>query len=153
MSKNAPKVLLLNGPNLNLLGKREPDTYGKETLTSIEQSLQLEATALGISLEAFQSNHEGELVDRIHQAKTDNIEAIVFNPGAFTHTSVAIRDALLGVSIPFIEVHISNTHAREDFRHHSYLSDIAAGVITGLGTEGYSLALQACKKLINIPQS
>ena len=137
-----PRVLLLNGPNLNLLGSREPEIYGHTTLGDVEASLAREARALGLSLDSFQSNHEGELVERIHAAR-EQTDYILINPGAFTHTSVALRDALLGVDIPFIEVHLSNTHKREHFRQHSYLSDVAAGVIMGLGTQGYSLALQA----------
>ena len=136
-------LLLLNGPNLNLLGSREPDVYGRTTLVDIESELGETAARLGHTLHCLQSNHEGELVERIHRAPADNIRFILINPGAFTHTSVALRDALLGVAIPFIEVHLSNIHAREDFRHHSYLSDIAAGVILGLGVDSYRLALQA----------
>jgi 3-dehydroquinate dehydratase-2 len=137
------KLLLLNGPNLNLLGSREPAVYGAQTLAQIEAELAAEAQRLGHELACFQSNHEGALVDRIHQARQDGTGFVLFNPGAYTHTSVALRDALLGVGIPFIEVHLSNVHARESFRHHSYLSDIAAGVIVGLGPLGYRLALQA----------
>lgn len=137
------KLLLLNGPNLNLLGSREPAVYGSATLAQIEADLTSQANALGIELECFQSNHEGVLVDRIHQARADGVEFILINPGALTHTSVALRDALLGVALPFIEIHLSNVHAREPFRHHSYLSDIAVGVIVGLGPIGYRLALQA----------
>ncbi len=136
-----PAILVLNGPNLNLLGKREPGLYGSDTLDAINKRLQTQAENAGSSLECFQSNHEGALVDRIHQASQDGTRFIVINPAAFTHTSVALRDALLGVSIPFIEVHLSNVHAREAFRQHSYLSDKAVGVITGLGALGYELAL------------
>lgn len=136
-------LLLLNGPNLNLLGSREPDVYGRTTLTDIEAELGETAGKLGHTLHCLQSNHEGELVERIHRAPADGIRFILINPGAFTHTSVALRDALLGVGIPFIEVHLSNVHAREDFRHRSYLSDIAAGIILGLGVDSYRLALQA----------
>ena len=136
-------LLLLNGPNLNLLGTREPEVYGSATLADIETQLTREAQALGHQLSVFQSNHEGALVDRIHQARDEKVSFILINPGAFTHTSIALRDALLGVTIPFIEVHLSNVHARESFRHHSYLSDVAVGVILGLGAQGYSLALQA----------
>lgn len=136
------RVLLLNGPNLNLLGTREPEVYGQTTLNDIEAELGREAQKLGLSLDCFQSNHEGELVDRVHAAR-DQADFILINPGAFTHTSVALRDALLGVGIPFIEVHLSNTHQREEFRQHSYFSDVAKGVIIGLGAQGYSLALQA----------
>ena len=137
------RLLLLNGPNLNLLGSREPQVYGAQTLAQIEQQMTAEAAALGHDLLCFQSNHEGALVDRIHQARVDNIAFVIFNPGAYTHTSIALRDALLGTGIPFIEVHLSNVFARETFRHHSYLSDVAAGVIVGLGPLGYRLALQA----------
>lgn len=134
------KVLLLNGPNLNLLGKREPEIYGAQTLTQIETELQTLASAQNVSMECFQSNSEGDLVDRIHQAMAD-VDFIIINPAAYTHTSVAIRDALLGVAIPFIEVHLSNVHARESFRHKSFLSDVAVGVICGLGVDGYQYAL------------
>jgi 3-dehydroquinate dehydratase-2 len=136
-------LLLLNGPNLNLLGTREPQVYGSQTLAQIEAQLAAEAQALGHELLCFQSNHEGALIDRIQQARGEGIGFIVFNPGAYTHTSIALRDALLGVQIPFIEIHLSNVFARESFRHHSYLSDVAAGVIVGLGPLGYRLALQA----------
>ena len=137
------KLLLINGPNLNLLGTREPEVYGRTTLADIEATLQREAGALGASLVAFQSNHEGALVDRVQAARHDDTQAIVINPAAYTHTSVALRDALLGVKLPFIELHLSNTFAREKFRHHSYFSDIAVGCIVGLGALGYELAIQA----------
>ena len=137
------RLLLLNGPNLNLLGSREPAIYGAQTLPQIEAALAAEAQRLGHELACFQSNHEGALVDRVQQARTDGTGFILLNPGAYTHSSIALRDALLGVGIPFIEIHLSNVHARESFRHHSYLSDIAAGVIVGLGPLGYRLALQA----------
>jgi 3-dehydroquinate dehydratase-2 len=137
------KILLLNGPNLNLLGTREPAIYGAATLADVEAMCAREGEALGLEVDAFQSNHEGQLIDRIHAARGEGVRFIVINPGGFTHTSVALRDALAGVAIPFIEVHISNVHRREDFRHHSYLSGIAEGVIVGLGTIGYRLALQA----------
>lgn len=137
------KILVINGPNLNLLGHREPDHYGNLTLQSIIQSLTEEAASLGHQLEHFQSNAEAELINRIHQAKEENVKFIIINPAAYTHTSVAIRDALSGVNIPFIEVHLSNVHAREAFRKESYFSDIAVGVITGLGARGYHYALQA----------
>ncbi len=137
------KILLLNGPNLNLLGTREPGHYGNDTLAAIVQRLEKEAKAAGHQLDHLQSNAEFELINRIHQAREDGTQFIVINPAAFTHTSVALRDALLGVKIPFIEIHLSNTHAREAFRHHSYFSDIAKGIIIGLGAQGYSLALQA----------
>ncbi|EFE96381.1 type II 3-dehydroquinate dehydratase [Serratia odorifera] len=135
-------ILLLNGPNLNLLGTREPDKYGSMTLTEIVNGLENQALALDITLSHLQSNAEHALIDRIHQAR-GNTDFILINPAAFTHTSVALRDALLAVQIPFIEIHLSNVHAREPFRHHSYLSDIAVGVICGLGADGYSFALQA----------
>jgi len=135
-------ILLLNGPNLNLLGTREPEKYGSTTLTEIVNGLENQASALDITLSHLQSNAEHALIDRIHQAR-GNTDFILINPAAFTHTSVALRDALLAVQIPFIEIHLSNVHAREPFRHHSYLSDIAVGVICGLGADGYTFALQA----------
>jgi 3-dehydroquinate dehydratase-2 len=138
MAKN---ILLINGPNLNLLGTREPDVYGSETLNDIEQAAMAQAKAAGATLQCFQSNHEGALIDRIQAARQQAVEAIVINPGGLTHTSVALRDALAGVAIPFIEVHISNVHRREAFRHHSFLSEIAVGVICGLGSEGYRAAI------------
>ena len=134
-------LLLLNGPNLNLLGQREPGLYGADTLAAIEQRLSAEASDLGVALTCFQSNHEGALVDRIHEAR-GQVDGILVNAGAFTHTSVALRDALLGVAIPYVELHLSNVHAREAFRHHSYLADQALGVISGFGPASYSLALQ-----------
>jgi 3-dehydroquinate dehydratase-2 len=137
----AKSILLLNGPNLNLLGTREPQVYGTTTLHDIEQAATAQAKAAGAQIACLQSNHEGVLIDRIHEAKQQNVDAIVINPGGFTHTSVALRDALAGVGIPFIEVHISNVHRREAFRHHSFLSDIAVGVICGLGVDGYRYAL------------
>ncbi len=137
------KLLVLNGPNLNLLGTREPGIYGRQTLAELEQNLTTLAREQGHECECLQSNREHELVERIHQAAGDGTDFILINPAAFTHTSVALRDALLGVKLPFIEVHISNIHTREGFRQHSYLSDIAVGVITGLGTQGYELAMQA----------
>jgi 3-dehydroquinate dehydratase-2 len=136
------KVLVLNGPNLNLLGQREPEVYGKQTLADIIQELSSEAQQANIELTHLQSNREYELIEKIHES-FNKIDFIIINPAAFTHTSVAIRDALLGVNIPFIEVHLSNVHAREPFRHHSYLSDIAKGVICGFGAKGYSFALQS----------
>jgi 3-dehydroquinate dehydratase II len=136
-------ILLLNGPNLNLLGSREPDVYGRQTLADIEARLAAQAGAAGHRLESLQSNGEEALIERIHQAKAEGVAFILINPAAFTHTSVALRDALLAAAIPFIEVHLSNVHAREQFRHHSYFSDIAQGVICGLGALGYELALQA----------
>ncbi|EPF73587.1 type II 3-dehydroquinate dehydratase [Acinetobacter rudis] len=134
-------ILVIHGPNLNLLGKREPEVYGHLTLADINQQLVENAQSKNIQLDTFQSNWEGAIVDRIHQAQTQGVQFIIINPAAFTHTSVAIRDALLGVAIPFIEVHLSNVHARETFRHHSYLSDKAIGVICGLGDRGYHYAL------------
>lgn len=142
-------ILVLNGPNINLLGKREPGHYGNDTLESILATLEQEATAAGHQLQQLQSNSEAALIERIHQAGQENVDFILINPAAFTHTSVALRDALLGVAIPFIEVHLSNTHARESFRHHSYFSDIAEGIIIGLGGHGYSLALQAAIKHVS----
>ena len=135
------KILVLNGPNLNLLGKREPEVYGATTLEQINQTLENLATSHGHKLEAIQSNAEHSLIEKVHQAGEQSIDYIIINPAAFTHTSVALRDALLGVAIPFVEVHLSNIHRREPFRHHSYFSDIAEGVIAGLGPKGYELAL------------
>lgn len=135
-------ILLLNGPNLNLLGTREPEKYGSITLAEIVNELENQALALDITLSHLQSNAESLLIDRVHQAR-GKTDFILINPAAFTHTSVALRDALLAVQIPFIEIHLSNVHAREPFRHHSYLSDIAVGVICGLGENGYTFALQA----------
>lgn len=137
------ELLVLHGPNLNLLGTREPEVYGTATLQEIDQGLQQQAEAAGRTLESFQSNAEHALIERVQQAAGDGTRFILINPGAFTHTSVALRDALLGVSIPFIEVHLSNVFAREPFRRHSYLSDAAVGVISGLGAHGYELALSA----------
>lgn len=137
------KILLLNGPNLNLLGKREPAVYGSQTLADVEAACHAEGLALGVEVLAFQSNHEGALIDRVHAARADGVGFLIVNAGALTHTSVGLRDALAGVAIPFIEVHITNVHRREPFRHRSYLSDIAEGVIVGLGTIGYRLALRA----------
>lgn len=134
------KILLLNGPNLNMLGKREPQIYGSQTLEEIEQHLQQQARSQGAELDYFQANGEQPLIERIHQA-FQNTDFIIINPAAFTHTSVALRDALLAVAIPFVEVHLSNVHSREPFRHHSYLSDVAKGVICGLGAKGYDYAL------------
>ena len=142
MSKKA-SILVIQGPNLNLLGTREPEVYGKTTLEDIHQRLGDLAKAQSVELSTYQSNHEGELIDRIQKAKQDGVDFIIINPGAFTHTSVALRDVLAGVAIPFTEVHRSNIPQREEFRKHSYLSDIATGVICGLGAIGYELALQA----------
>jgi 3-dehydroquinate dehydratase-2 len=145
MAKN---ILLLNGPNLNLLGSREPEVYGSTSLADVERAAVDQAIQAGAKLVAFQSNHEGALIDRIQAAKKEGIDAIVINPGGLTHTSVSLRDALAGVAIPFVEIHISNIHQREAFRHHSYLSNIAIGVICGLGTDGYTAAIAfALKKL------
>jgi 3-dehydroquinate dehydratase-2 len=137
------KLLVLHGPNLNLLGVREPDIYGRETLADINHQLAQRAQAAGHELAWYQSNAEHELIGRIHQARDEQIATILINPGAFTHTSVALRDALAAVGIPFIELHMSNVHAREPFRHHSYLSDLAIGVICGFGSASYRLALEA----------
>jgi 3-dehydroquinate dehydratase-2 len=142
------KILVLNGPNLNLLGVREPRHYGPQSLDDIHRRLDDLLGQAGHELDFFQSNAEHRLIDRIQEARERGVAYIVFNPAAFTHTSVALRDALLGVGIPFIEVHLSNVHAREPFRAHSYFSDIAAGVITGLGAEGYELAVQAAIRRI-----
>lgn len=135
------KILVLHGPNLNLLGTREPLVYGATSLAQINTRLAQEATSAGLALSCYQSNSEGELIDAIHRAGTNKTEYIIFNPAGFTHTSVALRDALCAVAIPFIEVHISNIYSREPFRHHSYFADIAKGTISGLGAQGYSLAL------------
>ena len=134
-------ILVLHGPNLNLLGTREPEIYGYQTLADIDQKLNQVAAELNCSLSTFQSNHEGELVDRIQQAMKQSIDAIVINPAAFTHTSVAIRDAVLATGLPIFEVHLSNPHSREPFRHHSYFTDIAKGVVMGFGAKGYEYAL------------
>lgn len=142
-------ILVLNGPNLNLLGTREPEIYGATTLDDINQQLTAQAMAAGHHLLTLQSNAEYELIDRIHDARNEGVNFIIINPAALTHTSVALRDALLGVNIPFIEVHISNVHQREDFRSKSYFSDVARGVICGLGTQGYEFALQAAIKQLS----
>ncbi|HEY9280295.1 MAG TPA: type II 3-dehydroquinate dehydratase [Eoetvoesiella sp.] len=138
----AQHILVLHGPNLNLLGTREPEVYGRQTLSDINTGLQQLASQHSANCTVFQSNHEGELVDRIQAARSDSTDFIIINAAAYTHTSVAIRDALAAVSIPFIEVHLSNVHKREPFRHHSYLSDLAQGVIVGLGASGYEAALR-----------
>ncbi|WOX06945.1 type II 3-dehydroquinate dehydratase [Microbulbifer pacificus] len=140
------KLLLLHGPNLNLLGVREPQIYGSTTLEEINQAARAQCDAAGCEFDCLQSNSEAELVERIHRAFVDKVDFIVINPAAFTHTSVALRDAMAGVAIPFIEVHLSNPHAREPFRHHSYLSDLAQGVICGFGADSYTLALEAALK-------
>ncbi|MDP9044885.1 MAG: type II 3-dehydroquinate dehydratase [Pseudomonadota bacterium] len=137
------KILLLNGPNLNLLGTREPQTYGAQTLADVEALAARVALARGAEVATFQSNHEGALIDRIHAARTDGTDWIVINPGGLGHTSVSLRDALAAVAIPFIEVHVSNIHRREEFRHHSLLSELASGIIVGLGVAGYGLAMNA----------
>ncbi|MGO4765273.1 type II 3-dehydroquinate dehydratase [Cupriavidus sp. 2KB_3] len=136
------KVLVLHGPNLNLLGTREPQTYGHTTLADINDALAKRAATAGLDLDTFQSNHEGALVDRIQAARGEGVDFILINPAAYTHTSVALRDALAAVAIPFVEIHLSNVHRREPFRHHSYFSDQAVGVICGLGWQGYLLALE-----------
>lgn len=144
---NQPTILLINGPNLNLLGTREPQIYGSTTLQDIENDAKKQSTTHSVQFEAFQSNHEGAIVDRIHEAR-EQAEYIIINAGAYTHTSLAIRDALTGVNIPFIEVHISNVHKRESFRHHSHLSDKAEAVICGLGVYGYTAAIEyACQRM------
>ena len=144
------KILVLHGPNLNLLGQRETQHYGNDTLEAINRRLGDQAKQAGVDIEAFQSNAEAPLIDRIHSARTDGTAFIIINPAAFTHTSVALRDALAAVQVPFIEVHLSNIHAREPFRHHSYFSDLAAGVIAGLGPMVYELALDAAVRSLRI---
>lgn len=142
MANNSSKsVLVLHGPNLNLLGLREPEHYGKDTLASINERLMTKATNAGLLLESFQSNSEAELIGKVQSLASKSVDFIIINPAAFTHTSVAMRDALSAVKIPFIEVHLSNVYAREPFRHHSYFTDIAVGVISGLGAQGYMAAL------------
>lgn len=145
----AARLLVLHGPNLNLLGTREPNHYGSTTLADINLALARRAEAAGVELETFQSNHEGALIERIHAARDQGVRYIIINPAAYTHTSVALRDAMAAIGIPFIEVHLSNVHARESFRHHSYFSDLAVGVITGLGSEGYLLALEYLLSKLN----
>ena len=137
------QILVLHGPNLNLLGEREPEVYGYTTLDEINQRLQEVGKTAGYNVVCFQTNAEHELIERIHQAKNEGVDFIIINPGAFTHSSIALRDALLGVEIPFIEVHLSNVFSREEFRRHSFLSDIAVGIISGMGALGYELAIQA----------
>ena len=144
-------ILVLHGPNLNLLGTREPAVYGHDTLADIDERLRAAGKTAGMQVHTFQHNSEGALVDRIHAAKSDETAFIIINPAAYTHTSVALRDALAAVAIPFIEVHLSNVHAREPFRHHSYLSDLAVGVICGLGAQGYELALAAALTRLRAP--
>jgi len=145
-----PRILVIHGPNLNLLGTREPEHYGQVTLADINLALARMADGVGVDLESFQSNHEGALVERIHAAHEQGVRAIIINPAAYTHTSVALRDALAAVSIPFVEVHLSNVYSREPFRHHSYFSDLAVGVICGLGHQGYLLALEYLLNKLNI---
>ncbi len=145
------RILLINGPNLNLLGRREPGWYGDVTLAAIEDRLKSEAARRDATVESFQSNAEHELVDRVQGLATSPVDFAIVNPGAFTHTSIALRDALLAVSVPFIEVHLSNVHAREPFRQHSYFSDIAVGSIVGLGAQGYELALTAALDRLDRP--
>ena len=136
------RLLVLHGPNLNLLGTREPEVYGRVTLPQIDEALTARAQEAGVDLATFQSNHEGQLVDRVQKAAAEHVDFILINPAAYTHTSVALRDALAGVGIPFVEIHLSNVHRREAFRHHSYFSDLAVGVICGLGWKGYLYALE-----------
>ena len=147
------KILVIHGPNLNLLGTREPAIYGKDTLEAINARLAAVAASADVGLECFQSNSEGGLVDKVQSAKTAGVQFIVINPGAYTHTSIALRDAFSAVSIPFIEVHLSNVHARESFRQKSYLSDIAVAVITGLGADGYEFALEAAMRRLGVGSS
>lgn len=148
-STQAAKLLVIHGPNLNLLGTREPAVYGSVTLDDINLALSRRAETAGVLLETFQSNHEGALIERVHAARQQGVRYIIINPAAYTHTSVALRDALAGTAIPFIEVHLSNVHAREEFRHHSYFSALAIGVVCGLGHEGYHLALEFLLNRIN----
>jgi 3-dehydroquinate dehydratase-2 len=143
-------ILVLHGPNLNLLGTREPAIYGHTTLADIHTAMEAQARANGVRLESFQSNHEGELIDRVQSAREQGVAFIIINPAAYTHTSIALRDALTAVAIPFIEVHLSNIHSRELFRRQSYFSDIAVGVIAGLGAQGYTLALEAALMRLNV---
>ena len=143
-----PKILVLHGPNLNLLGQRETRHYGTDTLESIDRRLAERGKRDGVEVETFQSNAESALIDRVHAAKSDKTAYIIINPAGYTHTSVALRDALAAAAIPFIEVHLSNVHAREAFRHHSYFSDLATGVICGLGPQGYELALEAALRAV-----
>ncbi len=147
------RLLVMHGPNLNLLGTREPEVYGRVTLQQIDQTLSARAQQAGVELLTFQSNHEGLLVDRIQAAAAESIEYVLINPAAYTHTSVAIRDALAGVGIPFVEVHLSNVHRREPFRHHSYFSDLAEGVICGLGWKGYLYALEFALERLASPSA
>jgi 3-dehydroquinate dehydratase-2 len=141
-NRDRKKILVLHGPNLNLLGSREPEIYGRETLADINQRLIVQGKAAGVTVSCFQSNQEGALIDRVQRSKREQVTSIIINPAGLTHTSVALRDALVAVAVPFIEVHLSNIHAREPFRHHSYFSDRATGTICGLGSRGYELALE-----------
>lgn len=148
-SQEKARLLVLHGPNLNLLGTREPEHYGSVTLADINRRLACRAETANVELESFQSNHEGALIERVHAARQQGVRYIIINPAGYTHTSVALRDALAGTAIPFVEVHLSNVFARESFRHHSYFSDLAIGVISGLGHEGYLLALEYLLNKIN----
>jgi 3-dehydroquinate dehydratase II len=145
------RILVLHGPNLNLLGSREPDIYGRTTLADIHAAMDSRARANGVLLESFQSNHEGQLIDRVQAAATEGVNFIIINPAGYTHTSVALRDALAAVAIPYVEVHLSNIHAREPFRQHSYFSDKAAGVVCGLGAYGYLAGLEFALSRLNHP--
>ena len=151
LSARPMSILVLHGPNLNLLGTREPAVYGSTTLEQINANLVEIAAKAGHKLDSYQSNHEGALIDRIHAARLDGTRFVIINPGGFTHTSVALRDALAGVALPFIEVHLSNVHKREPFRHHSYFSDVAVAVIAGLGADGYRYALDAAIGRLTAP--
>ena len=142
------KILVLNGPNLNLLGTRQPEIYGSETLDQIMRELIAEAASFGCELEPYQSNHEGDLIDQIHRAQRENFSGIIINPGGYTHTSVALRDAVSGVTVPTVEVHLSNIYARDQFRHHSYIAPVAIGQISGFGALGYSMALRALSEYL-----
>lgn len=147
-SSGEPRILVLHGPNLNLLGTREPEIYGRIGLADIHRVMEARAKAAGVFLESFQSNSEGDLIDRVQAAAAEGVAFIIINPGGYTHTSVALRDALAAVAIPFIEVHLSNIHAREPFRRRSYFSDLAAGVISGLGADGYEFALESALRRV-----